>query len=101
MTPTTRLVARPDVLSCAVGSDGTVLLDPRAGVYLGLEGPAALLWTLLGAPVTVETLCEAVVADFEVSREVCDADVHAFVEDLLRRDLVTTVDDEADGRRAP
>ena len=88
---TTRLVARADLLSCEVGSDGVVLLDPKAGVYLGVDGPAALMWSMLARPVSVGALCEAVLADYEVTEAQCEQDVRAFVEDLLRRDLISAV----------
>lgn len=97
LTPATRVAARPDVLSSSVGDEGAVLLDPRGGVYLGVEGTAALLWTLLArGPASLGDLCDAVEADYDVSRATCERDVHAFVTDLLQRDLVMVVTD-ADG----
>ncbi len=91
MQMTTCLVARDDVLSCEVGEDSAVLLDPTAGVYLGVDGPAALMWAMLAQPVSVAALCDAVQRDFEVTPERCEADVLAFVEDLRQRGLVSVV----------
>lgn len=91
----TRVAARGDILSCDVGDDGAVLLDPREGVYLGVEGPGALLWaTLAQGPASVAELCDAVAADYEISAEACADDVRAFVDDLLRRDLVTLLPED-------
>lgn len=101
VTLTTTLVARADLLSCEIGSDGVVLLDPEAGVYLGVDGPAALMWSLLARPVSVGTLCAAVVDEYEVTEAQCEHDVRAFVEDLLRRDLVSAVDAAEDSGHAP
>ena len=93
VTLTTRLVARADLLSCEVGNDGVVLLDPDAGVYLGVEGPAALMWAMFAQPVTVGALCAAVLEEYEVGEAQCEQDVRAFVGDLLRRDLVSAAGD--------
>lgn len=95
-TPDTRLAARADVLSCAVGDDGAVLLDPHAGVYLGLEGSGALIWAALSRSATsIAELCDAVAADYDVTAEACEPDVRAFVDDLLRRGLVTRLRDDS------
>lgn len=91
----TQLVVRPDLLACDVGADGAVLLDPRAGMYLGLEGPAHLMWSRLSqGPVSLASLCAAVLAAYDVPPDRCETDARAFVEDLLRRDLVTLVGED-------
>lgn len=85
-------MARPDVLTCDVGADGAVLLDPRADVYLGVEGTAALVWaTLTRGPASIADLCGAVEADYDISADACEADVRTFLDDLLRRELITLV----------
>lgn len=95
VTLSTQLVARPDLLACDVGADGAVLLDPRAGVYLGLDGPAHLMWSRLSqGPVSLASLCTSVLAEYDVSPDVCEADARAFVDDLLRRELVTVVGED-------
>jgi hypothetical protein len=95
-TTESRLAAREDVLSCNVGEDGAVLLDPRAGIYLGLEGSGAVIWARLSrGAATIAELCEAVAADYEVTANACEPDVRAFVDDLLRRGLVTRMPEEA------
>lgn len=95
VTLSTQLVARPDLLACDVGADGAVLLDPRAGVYLGLDGPAHLMWSRLSqGPVSLASLCASVLAEYDVSPDVCEADARAFVDDLLRRELVTVVGED-------
>ena len=80
------------MLTCDVGPDGAVLLDPRADVYLGVEGTAALVWaTLTRGPASVAELCGAVEADYDISAEACEADVRTFLDDLLQRELITLV----------
>ncbi len=91
VTLTTWVVARADLLSCEVGEDATVLLDADAGVYLGFDGPAALIWSMVKAPVSIQQLCRAIVSEYEVDVDQCERDVRAFVDDLLRRGLVAEV----------
>jgi hypothetical protein len=93
LTLSTAFVARADLLACDVGDDGVVLLDPRAGIYLGLEGPAQMMWAQLSqGPVSLGALCASVVEAYEVTPDICEADARAFIADLLCRDLVTVVD---------
>lgn len=101
VTLSTRLVARTELLSCQVGDDGTVLLDPATGTYLGLDGSAAVIWARLAHTSTVRDLCDAVLAEFEVEAEQCERDVLTFVDDLLRRNLVVPVDDRGPEGHAP
>jgi len=92
LTPDTRLAARADVLSCDVGDSGAVLLDPRAGTYLGVEGVAAHLWqALTRGAVSLADLCRIVEEEYDVSAEGCASDVRGFVGELLRRELVSVV----------
>jgi len=46
---------------------------------------------LLATPVTVESLCERLVATYEVSPEVCRQETLAFVADLVGKEMLTIV----------
>jgi hypothetical protein len=81
------LQADPEVLVTEFG-DEVVLLNLRDGVYYGLEDVGARIWTMLRQPVTIQTLCEAIVSEFDVAQDRCERDVRAIVSDLLENGLI-------------
>jgi hypothetical protein len=86
----TLLVASDDVLSSPLGGE-VVLLEPRAGVYYSLNEVGAVMWEQLQQPVTLEAICEAVVAEFEVDIPTCEPDVRRVLGELLRHNLAEVV----------
>lgn len=69
--------------------DGEVtLLDPRSGVYFGLQDVAARVWELLGDRPTLESLVHALTQEFDVPAEVCSQDVRALLDELGTRGLI-------------
>lgn len=80
-------VRRPTHLSEQVGTDA-VVLDLERDRYYGLGASAAQLWALLERPCTEQQLVEALIAGFEVDRELATADVSRWVHELLRLDLI-------------
>jgi len=86
----TRLVASDDVLSSPLGGE-VVLLEPRAGVYYSLNEVGAVMWEQLQQPVTLEAICEAIVAEFEVDLATCEPDVRRVLAELVRHNLAEAV----------
>jgi len=86
----TRLVASDDVLSSPLGGE-VVLLEPRAGVYYSLNEVGAVMWEQLQQPVTLEAICEAIVAEFEVDLATCEPDARRVLGELLRHNLAEVV----------
>lgn len=72
--------------------DGEVtILDPRSGVYFGLEDVSADVWRLLAEPRTVGELCDALQERYDVPPDECTADVTELVRELAEHGLVETV----------
>ena len=76
------------VMSREVG-DETVILDLANGTYYGLDPVGARIWQLMAEGQTLTQVCELMLADFEVTREVIEHDVLALVQTLLERQLVS------------
>lgn len=77
-----------DLLEAELG-DELVGLDPQAGLCFGFNDVAATVWRLLNEPVTLKQLCDALMAEYDVSQELCGADVTELLEDLVAKGLVT------------
>jgi coenzyme PQQ synthesis protein D (PqqD) len=87
LSPEAVVTRAGDPLAAPVDGD-LVMLDPRRGVYYGLNPIGARIWQLIEAPRSVEGLCSALQEEFDVPPEKCRADVVAFLEHLQRQELV-------------
>lgn len=75
--------------SLATTIDGeAVILETESGVYFGLNEVATYIWELLDEPRDLEELCEAVLSEYDVSRERCERDLQEVLRDLEGRGLV-------------
>lgn len=81
----------PGVVSTVVDGEVTVL-DPRAGVYFGLEDVGARVWQLLAGRPDLETLVRPLLAEFDVTPDTCRDDVRALLDELVERGLVERVE---------
>ena len=70
-----------DWLSARVG-DELVMMSAAKGNYLGLSEVGARIWELIETRIPIEGIVERLVAEFEVSPEVCRAEVEAFLNEL-------------------
>jgi hypothetical protein len=82
-----RWVATSDQLSCEVGRE-VVILHLADDTYYGLPEVGAFVWQLLAEPRTLDELRDAVLGEFEVAPEVCEADLRLLLVELAGRRLV-------------
>ncbi|MEK5024238.1 lasso peptide biosynthesis PqqD family chaperone [Paenibacillus sp. FSL M7-1046] len=68
-----------------------VMLNVKNGKYYNLGEVGGEIWSALASPVTVRRIVETIQEIFEVSAELAEQDVVAFVQSLLDEDLVVTV----------
>jgi len=87
LRPDSIVAAAADQLSSEVSGE-TVILGLRDGVYYGLDPVGTRVWRLLDRPRSVAELRDAVVSEYEVEPERCEADLLALLSDLARRGLV-------------
>lgn len=87
MSDETRYVRR-DVLNTMVDED-LILFDEQAGKYYATSEVGTAIWAHLAEPLTLSELCDRLAAEYEVTREGCEADARAFVEQLLDANVVT------------
>ena len=68
--------------------DDLVILDVRSGRYFELNDVGSLVWERLEHDVDVESLVDAVAAEFDAPRDVVFADVEVLLGDLIKAGLV-------------
>ena len=91
MNPLDRVAIPKPVMARQVG-DETVILDLATGTYFGLDPVGTRMWQFIGEGRTMGEICEALLAEFEVTRETLELDVAALLEDLRSRGLVTSAE---------
>lgn len=87
LTLDTIVVAAPGQLSSTLENE-EVILNPETGIYYGLADVGARIWSLLKEPCTIASICEAILAEYEVDRERCQQDVLALLSQLAEAQLV-------------
>jgi hypothetical protein len=76
-----------NAMARTVGDD-LVILDVRSGRYFELNDVGSLVWERLEHEVDVESLVDAVAAEFDAPRDVVFHDVEVLLGDLIKAGLV-------------
>lgn len=78
---------KPHVIARQVG-DETVLLDLENGTYFGLDPVGARIWELISQGRTLAAVCEVILDEYDVTREIIEQDLLKLVADLAAQRLV-------------
>ena len=87
LTRATRIVASDDQASAELSSE-VVILSMREGVYFGLDGVGARIWSLVQQPTTLGEVTGVIVAEFEVEEVQAFADLCALAGEMAAHGLV-------------
>lgn len=74
---------RGDWLAANV-ADEVLMMSAENGLYLGLNAVAARIWQLLETPRDIDSLCSELEQEFAVVPDVCQKEVRAFLDELVR-----------------
>ncbi len=85
-----------ELLEAELG-DELVALDPIAGECFGFNGVATSVWRLLEKPTTFGQLEQALVAEYDVERVQCTAELSTLLDDLIAKGLVRSRTKENSG----
>jgi hypothetical protein len=80
-------LSRTQMLSTELDQE-TVLMSIDAGAYYGLKGTAQCIWEQLETPLTFSALVDRLVEEYEVSPEICAADLSGFLAEMEREGLL-------------
>ena len=82
-----RITCPPEVLSRVLDGEA-VLLHLGSGVYFGMNEVATFAWEKMTKGTTYGEIRDAVLAEFEVTRDALEADLEKFVSALVEKKLV-------------
>ena len=87
MTLDSTYVIPPQVMARTVGEE-TVILDLESGTYFGLDPIGARIWQLIENGKSLSQVCDVMVEEYEVTRDVLERDALALAGELLDKNLI-------------
>ena len=81
----------PDLIASSIGED-TVLLSLQQNDYFGMNAVGSRIWEMLESPKPVTEICRVLQEEFSVSREECESDVLAFLNQMATDGLIKITD---------
>lgn len=85
-----KLQQNRDVLSVDINGD-TVMLNPALSEYIRIDPIGAAIWQRLAQPMVVADLVSDLAKTYRGDREAIQADVLAFLEQFLEKELLIEV----------
>ncbi|MFN8467424.1 MAG: PqqD family protein [Caldilineaceae bacterium] len=86
-------IARANELMSSPVDDELVLLNLARNNYIGLDSIGRRIWELLATPQRIGDLCSRLGQEFAGEPEQIEADVLAFVDELVGEGLVRVMDE--------
>jgi hypothetical protein len=87
MEPNMKIARTGDWLTARFG-DELVMMSAQKGRYLGLSEVGARVWELLETECSLDRICAALESAYDVSPDVCRAEVEVFVAEMADRGIV-------------
>ncbi|MDJ0707498.1 MAG: PqqD family peptide modification chaperone [Leptolyngbyaceae cyanobacterium MO_188.B28] len=82
------IVARNDTILFSDLDNRMMMMSIDNGEYYSLDAVASRIWTLLVNPLSVADMCVTLVAEYEVSLEMCQQDILAFMNEMSMLEIV-------------
>lgn len=86
-------VTIPETVLSTELNDEAVLLNLESGTYFALDAVGLDMWRLLCSGATLESACDELVEQYDVSRDVLARDLREFVAALAKQRLVVVLDE--------
>lgn len=71
-------------------ADESVLLNLDTGTYFGLDAVGARLWNLVAEQVSIASITETLLAEYDVDAPRLQRDIATLIDQLLAKGLLTT-----------
>ena len=92
MDKDTKIVATKDQVSAQVSGE-SVILSLKTGLYHGLDPIGSRVWELVRQPITFRSICETILAEYEVDAATWEHDLKVLLKQLEEAGLIEYTDD--------
>ena len=86
------VVVSQDQVSCDLSGESAIL-NLKAGVYYGLNEVGTRIWKLIQEPRRVGELRDAILEEYEVEPDRCEADIIALLQAFMENGLIEVRDE--------
>jgi len=76
-----------DWLAAKVG-DELVMMSAEKGNYIGLSNIGARIWEMIETPQELDAVCARLLDEYDVTPEVCRAEVQNFLDELVKHGAI-------------
>lgn len=87
MTEQTLLKRKTEIMTADMSGE-TVMMDIETGKYYNLGSVGGRIWELLETSISVSSLTDKLLLEYDVTREKCLEDILPFLSALLERGLI-------------
>jgi hypothetical protein len=94
ITLDTVIARRTDLMTSELSETELVMLNIERGSYYGMAETAKVIWNQLDEPRSIATVCAHLRTQFAVDQETCERETLAFVNEILKDDLVRVVEEK-------
>lgn len=88
LTPEGVIVRKDDMVATEMDGE-TVMMSVQQGKYYALDPVASRIWELIEKPTRIGAILDALTAEYDVDRAVCERDVMPFIETLLVEGIIS------------
>jgi hypothetical protein len=81
----------PQIISSKMDEE-VVMMSVEKGNYYGLNRVGSEIWEKLTEPLTVGSLCDKLMQEFDVEKEQCEREVITYLEKLVSEGLILVSD---------
>jgi hypothetical protein len=85
-----RIVRSSDIVFNEMDGE-TIMMSIENGEYYGINSIGSRIWKLLETPKAASEICDALLPDFDVTREQCAKDVLLFLNRMAEKGVVKIV----------
>ena len=82
------ICAVKEQVTCDLSGEA-VILQLQDGMYYGLDPVGATVWRFIQTPKTITEVRDAIVEEYDVTPERCEADLRALLAEMKEQRLVT------------
>jgi hypothetical protein len=72
--------------------DEQVILDIEKGKYFSLNPVATKIWDILEQPLTIDTLCDKLIEEYNIEVEKCRTETTAYIQEMMKLGLINEVE---------
>jgi hypothetical protein len=90
--PQARLCRKDEEVVAKVMDGEAIIINLATGVYYSLDQVGAAVWAMIEENCCIEEIVTGVVARYDVTKDRAQGDILRLIGELLREDIVATVD---------